>query len=651
MQKLLFVLLLFSHLLGAAADKGSVRLTFHRTGTDAGSVEVSVTNADGNTLTGVTATLVSTSFNALKTSGAAAITNGSVLAPDSYANAEGSQITFLFRIDGLSDDFIYDAADIDVYALTAGGTAQSNSGNTVRTFRFAVATGSTSETQTFAQKNVDTDICTVPDKSNELYHSIQTLSADASAKATNPLSVQVILTKTASLGCYAGIGMLTLYEKDNGGGVEPVDDASFSPDKFYTIHRNNNTSAYMYQNSNTMGAAQLDNTKKFWWVLEPTGNKDCYYIKNATTGKYVQSSVQTLSSLVPMGSEPVEFQIKKDETPGATTKGFYYMASTDQTISVATDASLGLNFGATGIVAYYIKSGRGNSYWQIEESKYTYEPPMVEVTDYARAMQIYSISCGSAGKAYLTSLDVVGDDVLSEVHYAASAAPSNYYTLYVAQKATVRQGGRLPINVSVANGGDAIQTFAYADWDKDGVFEEHLEMTGHDATFQIPSSAATGSCRLRIRVTETGTEGAEDDVIGACYDFIVNVVSAEEILTWSVEVNDSTRGEAKASETNGILQLEALPHGDANFVGWKLMHGYFTGEYISNEAEFEYPLTQNARIVAVFSPNTQTQPDAIIHVGSGEKAETSRFYDLAGRRSTTVSRGIVIMKGKKRISK
>ena len=202
-----------------------------------------------------------------------------------------------------------------------------------------------------------------------------------------------------------------------------------------------------------------------------------------------------------------------------------------------------------------------------------------------------------------------------------------------------------------ANGGDAIQTFAYADWDKDGVFEEHLELTGHDAEFQIPASAATGSSRLRIRVTETGTEGAEDDVIGACYDFIVNVVPDEAILTWSVDVNDSTRGEAKASETDGILQLEALPHGDANFVGWKLMHGYFTGEYISQEAQYEYPLTQNARIVAVFSPNTETLPDVIVRVGSGEKFEATRSYDLAGRCSSTVYRGIVIEKGKKRISK
>lgn len=635
----------------AAADYDAVRLTFHRTGTTVGSVEVSVTDADGKTLTGVTAALESTSFATLKAAGATAITNGSVLAPDTYENGEGSQITYLFRIDGLSGDFAFDSADLDVYALNASGNPQGNTGSTVRYFQFTVATGTAADgIQTFAQKNVDTDICTVPNQSNGLYHSTQTMSAEKAANATSPLYLQVSLIKTSSLGCYAGIGMVTLYTKDGGGG-EPVEETTFSADKFYTIHRNNNTSAYIYQNGNTMGTAQLDNSKSFWWVLEPTGKEECYYIKNATTGRYVQSSVQTLSSLVPMGTTPVEFQIKKDETQGAATNGYYYMASTDQEISVATDGSLGLNFGATGVVAYYIRTGRGNSYWEIKESEYTYDPPTVEVTDFSRAAQIYSIPCGSAGKAYLTAADMEGDDVLSELHYAANAAPANYFTIYVGQKAEVHQGGTLPIAVSVANDGSGIQTFAYADWDKDGVFEEGVELDDNKTVFKVPESAATGQYRIRIRVTETGTEGAEDDVIGACYDFIVRVVPAETTLAWSVEVNDITRGTAKAEEDGGILRLEATPFGDAAFVGWKLMHNHFVGEILSMDAQYEYPLTQNALIVAVFTPNTQSLPNAIGGVSGEEPNGASHTFDLTGRKATTTARGIVVSNGKKRINK
>lgn len=635
----------------AVTDYDAVRLTFHRTGTDVGSVEVTVTDADEKALTGVTATLESTSFATLKSVGADAIINGSVLAPDTYENGEGSQITYLFRIDGLSGDFAFDSADLDVYALNAGGNAQGNTGSTVRYFQFGVATGTSADgVQTFAQKNIDTDICTVPNQSNGLYHSTQTMSAEKAANATSPLYLQVSLIKTSSLGCYAGIGMVMLYTKD-GGGDEPIEETTFSADKFYTIHRNNNTSAYIYQNGNTMGTAMFDNSKSFWWVLEPTGTEDCYYIKNATTGRYVQSSVQTLSSLVPMGDTPVEFQIKKDETPGAATNGYYYMASTDQEISLATDGSLGLNFGATGVVAYYIRTGRGNSYWEIEESEYAYDPPTVEVTDFSRTAQIYSYPCGSAGKAYLTTADMEGDDVLSEIHYATATSPSSYYTVYVAQKADVRQGGTLPIAISVANDGSGIQTFAYADWDKDGVFEEGVELDGKKTAFKVPESAAIGQYRIRIRVTETGTDGAEDDVIGACYDFVIRVVPAETMLTWSVEVNDATRGTAKAEEDGGILRLEATPFGDATFVGWKLMRNHFIGEILSQDTQFEYPLTQSARIVAVFTPNTQSLPDAIDGVGSGEQNGTSRTFDLSGRKATTTVRGIVVSNGKKRINK
>ncbi len=637
-----FLLLLLPSALHAAGTLDEVRLTFNRTGSDAASVQVSVADQDGNAVEGAAATLVSTSFAALKTSGAAAITNGSVLAPDSYANDANAQICYLFCITGLPSTFSFDSADIDVYALTAGGTAQGNTGNTVRYFRFAVATGSTADVTAFASKDADTDICTVTEQTDGLYHSIQTMTAESSASSADPLYVKVTLTKTSALGCYAGIGMVSLYTK----AADVEEPETFSADKFYTIHRNGNASAYIYQKGSTMGTAQMDNTKSFWWVLEPTGNADSYYIRNATTGQYVQSSVQTLSSLVPMGSTPVEFQIKKDETAGAATNGYYYIASTDQTISVATDGSLGLNFGATGVVAYYIKTGRGNSYWQIEESDYAYEPPVVEETDYARAMQIYSIPCGAAGGAYLSAFDIAGDDVLSELHYSTASAPASYYTVYVVQKADVRQGGNLPVTVAVAGETAAIRTFAYADWDRDGVFETCVEHTQGGITFAVPVTTAPGQYRIRVRVTETDTDGAEDDVIGSCTDFIVNVVAADAIVTWSVAVNDPARGVVTAEADNGILLLKATPLGNAEFIGWRLMHSYFAGELISTDAVYEFPLTQSARIVAVFTPNTDMQPVAVGEVHSPTGTGT-HLYDASGHRLCTAARGIVITKGKK----
>ena len=439
--------------------------------------------------------------------------------------------------------------------------------------------------------------------------------------------------------------------------------ASATEPQYYTIHRNGNTSAYIYQNGNVMGTGSLSSEKSFWWILEPTGKEDCYYIKNATTGDYVQSSVQTLSSLVPMGKEPVEFQIKKDETPGATTAGYYYMASTDQKISVATDGTLGLNFGPNGVVAYYIRTGRGNSYWQIEESEYAYNPPHVETTNYARSIQLYSVPCGSLGKAYLSAADVEGTDILTPLHFAASASPAHHHLIYTQENVGVRQGGKLPISITVANGGKAIRAFAYADWDRDGVFEQSTEFAQGKASFSLPSDVALGQYRLRIRVTETNTTEAEDDVIGVCYDFIVQVLDAASVLTWSVESNDESRGTATGMLDGGTLKVQATPKGDATFVGWKLMKSYFTGDIIGTSPEMEIPFNQSMRLVALFSPNTQENVDGIGHFEhSASQVQYSGLYDLSGRKvplsntsslpnSKGLHKGVYIINGKKIITK
>ena len=650
---LFFVLSAVSFAVQATTIKKDVCLTFNRTGSDVSGVVVNVCDNTGATLDGISARLVSTSFGALKTAGATAITNGSVLAPDSYGNGEGAEISYLFCIEGLPSNFTYNTVEADVFALTAGGGAQRNTGDTQRYFQFQAFTGNTEQVSLFAEKAVDTDICTVSDQKDGLYHSLQTMTAETAATATNPLYLRVTLIKKSSLGCYAGIGMVTLCTTGEEGGEVTN---GFTADKFYTIHRNNNTSAYICQSGAQMSTSSLATDKKCWWVLEPTGNEDCYYIKNATTGDYVQSSVQTLSSLVPMGKEPVEFQIKKDITPGASTAGYYYMASTDQNISVATDATLGLNFGATGVVAYYIKTGRGNSYWQIEEDEYRYDPPVVNVTDYARSLQLYSVPCGSLGTAYLTAADIEGADVLSALHYSSEKKPSSPHVLYTAQKAVVRQGGKLPLSVTVANDGNAIQSIAYADWDGDGVFEVTKPISQGEAELSLPDDVKVGQYRLRIRVTETGTDGAEDDVIGVCYDFIVCVVSAETPITWSVEVNDESRGSAKATEENGVLKLEAEAKGNATFVGWKRMDSYFTGTLVGTETVMEIPLTQSLRLVALFSPNTLEIADNIERLSEGDNEQDSnrtslsgKRFDLSGRQVPETTKGIVIVNGKKHV--
>ena len=81
---------------------------------------------------------------------------------------------------------------------------------------------------------------------------------------------------------------------------------TFSSDKTYTIRCYHSNSAFVYQSGNQMGTGDFDTSKMSWWVLVPTDKDDCYYIKNVTTGKYVQSSKGVAQNVaVAMGDTPV----------------------------------------------------------------------------------------------------------------------------------------------------------------------------------------------------------------------------------------------------------------------------------------------------------------------------------------------------------
>lgn len=170
------------------------------------------------------------------------------------------------------------------------------------------------------------------------------------------------------------------------GPLKPVTDGTFSEDKYYAINRMNMDGAFMMENNaGELYTTTFNNTARVFWKLIPTGKANCYYVQNATTGRYVQSTKQNLSAQIPMGSNPVEIQIGKDGTSGATTNGasFYYFCSTDQTNIPGGALGLNLNGSKAGanVVAWSAASGNQNSYWTVSETEYTYEPqilPLVE---------------------------------------------------------------------------------------------------------------------------------------------------------------------------------------------------------------------------------------------------------------------------------
>ena len=209
-----------------AADYNGIKLTFSRAGNSTASANVSdvsviVTDMDGQAITGVSASLTGMNSTAgqitqLKTGSASALsrTTNSVLAPNNgYDNKQNSTIEYTIRIQGLSTDFVYNKAALDVYALTGAGGYQYNNGNTKRYWTFDVATGpAANATETFVNQ-ANNDICTVDGpKEGDLYHKLWIMAATTDKQATDDLYIKVTLTKTDGSGCFAGIREIQLFK-------------------------------------------------------------------------------------------------------------------------------------------------------------------------------------------------------------------------------------------------------------------------------------------------------------------------------------------------------------------------------------------------------------------------------------------------------
>ena len=448
-------------------------------------------------------------------------------------------------------------------------------------------------------------------------------------------------------------------------------DAAFvaDPEACYLIHRNGNANAYMYQNGSLIATGPHQNTQRGYWQFVPTGSAGRYYLRNVTTGQYIQSSHIGLSSSVTMGDEPVEFYVARDLTAGSSTANdnWYYLCSTDQDISNATDGTLGLNLGSGGVVAYYIRSGRANSYWEFTKHEYDYEEYVFTVkrTDFSRRNHIYFNPCGNLGLTaqYLRSVTVSGEGCTDELHYTATSRPGNYHLIYTADKGVVSRGMPFTLSISGNTGSSAstdvrgADVFAYFDWNADGEFDaaEHV-MSGTadgEVTVSVPDSATLGYHRLRVRLTTNALEGADDDVIGICYDFVVSIGEPQATRTVVVRPNAASRGTATLSEEGSgfapgtTLTATATPKGNARFVAWK-----DGNRQVSTKPEYTFTVTQDVTLTAVFGPNTKG--DTTIDAPAADEPlnlASDTLYDLFGRKACHPQHGIYIINGKKHLIK
>ena len=723
-----------------AAEEGAVQLQFELSGSD---VTVSVVDETGAAMEGVTATLSSASHSFTAPKGS--ITDN-MLSPSVNFNTSPT-VNMTFTIEGLPADFQFNNVGLDIHALNSGGNYQENNDGQKRQFNFSISCGNATDALTTFATLSDIDIAAGIGEQGAV-HQVWDFVSSTTKTATDPLVLSITATKgTTNNGCFMALTSITLSQKE---GVEPdpeepEEDVFPNPDSYYYLKGNGTATLYMTETSDgkiTTSAPSISECQ--FWQFVPTENENCYYIKNATTGHYIQSCSMGGSTPIVMGTTPVEYYIGQNGTK-------YRFTSTDCANYDDTSRSpFGLNKdgGSGQVVAYQAGTGNANSWWEAVKTDYLYEVRPFEpsatlglpeftysikstdgrslamseegnlswqngqdndnqawyfvgtsnhdggylivnkLTDqtinltgetqtrwavfvaddqaayyfkpaaaqeetgnaltvegdslmvfslfrsnFARAAQIYELPCGALGNQYITRAEITGDAVLRPMTYPLptvsngaittpnASAPTSWYTLYTLDKATVAKGTdftlSLQLNAAPLTGTDV---YVYFDWDRDGVFEAREELTAEQsmtAQFTVPEEAATGKARLRVRLTENGLAGAEDDVIGQTVDFVLNIsdpVTADYPL--SITSCNEERGTVtwtSNEQTPAEITATAKPLGDATFLYWR-----DGNRIVSTDAVYTFRHDHAVDLVAYFTPNTLISTGITEVTGNGD---------------------------------
>ena len=142
--------------------------------------------------------------------------------------------------------------------------------------------------------------------------------------------------------------------------------AQFDATKTYVISNRQDAAAYMQDNGTGIVAIGALNDNSYW-KFEATGNTDCYYVKNALTGKYMQST-NTSGGAVATGTTPLEICVKHCSAEDQNDDAMYGFASTDQDTYDFTSGTIGANRDNARVQGYAAVAGTNHkSFWKVVE--------------------------------------------------------------------------------------------------------------------------------------------------------------------------------------------------------------------------------------------------------------------------------------------
>ncbi len=158
-----------------------------------------------------------------------------------------------------------------------------------------------------------------------------------------------------------------------GGGDEPPVDNWPLKDQAYTIRNFSGTPAYMVDNkeSDDRISCEASVGDAACWIFVPTGNAQCYYVRNLLTGRYIQGYAKESGKAVTMGNEGVEYYVAAQTSEG----GRYGFACTSVTPHDFTSGTIGLNLRAESnqadclVQTYAATAGTNHrSFWTLAEA-------------------------------------------------------------------------------------------------------------------------------------------------------------------------------------------------------------------------------------------------------------------------------------------
>lgn len=375
---LTLTMLIFFFAVQFAHAQDGIALKFLRSGTDSQSVKVSVADVDGAVVDGAGASIqCSHDFKA---------TAGNVTEEILCPNVNGSSnptIEISVSLSGLPANFSFNTIGLDIHALNGANSYQQNNDNKVRKFNVALKQGATKDAQTDFGSLSDIDVAAGIGAAGSV-HQLWTVAGGKVAVDDGALFLTLTITAgSQNDGCFFGLSEIQLTTSDSTPEPEPEPEPEPNPDdsegKIYNIQWKNTGTNYITENEEgLMYISDYDVTKYQFWQFIPTGNENCYYIKNTATGNYMGSCNLTPSSAsrVTTTTKPVEYYVAPTAATSGEIAGCFYFSSTDcSNYNVESKGPRALNKdGASNyVITWQAGTSRVGSYWKLIETEDLYE--------------------------------------------------------------------------------------------------------------------------------------------------------------------------------------------------------------------------------------------------------------------------------------